>query len=54
MGSMQFGCGLFGGLILNFLMWGALLNMAVLMLAFTTAGLWAVRIVVKNLQQQTA
>ncbi len=31
MGSMQFGCGLLCGVILNFLLWSALLNMAIVM-----------------------
>ena len=34
MGSMQFACGLLGGVILNFLMWNALLNMGLIMLIF--------------------
>ncbi|CAB1216148.1 multidrug effflux MFS transporter [Acinetobacter bouvetii] len=34
MGSMQFACGLLGGVILNFLVWGSLLNMGILMLIF--------------------
>ena len=42
MGSAQFACGLLGGVILNFLVWGALLNMAVLMLFFTFSGLIAI------------
>jgi len=32
MGSMQFVCGLLGGILLNFLIWHALLNMALIML----------------------
>lgn len=42
MGSMQFSCGLIGGLILNFLPWNALLNMGVLMVLFTLLGLSAI------------
>lgn len=39
MGSMQFACGLLGGVILNFLVWKASLNMGVMMLMFTSLGL---------------
>ncbi|WP_445115178.1 multidrug effflux MFS transporter [Acinetobacter sp. WZC-1] len=39
MGSMQFVCGLVGGVALNFLIWGPLLNMGLLMLFFTVTGL---------------
>ena len=39
MGSMQFACGLIGGVILNFLVWNQLFNMGILMLAFTLSGL---------------
>lgn len=42
MGSMQFACGLLGGLMLNFLFWGALLNMAVVMLFFMGIGLLSI------------
>ncbi|WP_336952121.1 multidrug effflux MFS transporter [Acinetobacter sp. AS167] len=42
MGSMQFACGLLGGVILNFLVWNHLLNMGILMLAFTVAGFMAI------------
>ena len=31
MGSMQFACGLLGGVLLNFLIWSASLNMGVMM-----------------------
>lgn len=41
MGSMQFACGLLGGVILNFLMWSAQLNMAVLMLGFVAVAFMA-------------
>ena len=34
MGSMQFAAGLLGGLLLNFLAWSALMNMALVMLIF--------------------
>ncbi|NAR56513.1 multidrug effflux MFS transporter [Acinetobacter haemolyticus] len=39
MGSMQFSCGLLGGVILNFLVWKASLNMGLMMLMFTSLGL---------------
>ena len=51
MGSAQFACGLLGGVILNFLLWGALLNMAILMVFFTLIGFMAIVAVAK--QQQT-
>lgn len=41
MGSVQFFCGLIGGVLLNFMLWSALLNMALLMLLFIGAGLLA-------------
>ncbi|RKG34531.1 multidrug effflux MFS transporter [Acinetobacter tianfuensis] len=41
MGSMQFACGLLGGLILNVLLWNALFNMALLMLLFVAAAMAA-------------
>lgn len=43
MGSMQFACGLLGGVILNFLIWSAQLNMAVLMLGFVAVAFMAYR-----------
>ncbi|TCB42865.1 Bcr/CflA family efflux MFS transporter [Acinetobacter terrestris] len=43
MGSMQFACGLFGGIILNFLVWNALLNMGLVMLAFVAVTLLAIK-----------
>lgn len=42
MGSMQFAVGLFGGLMLNLLIWNPLLNMGVMMVIFTGAGVWAI------------
>jgi DHA1 family bicyclomycin/chloramphenicol resistance-like MFS transporter len=42
MGSMQFACGLLGGVVLNFLVWNHLFNMGILMLAFTVAGVMAI------------
>ena len=41
MGSAQFFCGLIGGVLLNFMLWSALLNMALLMLLFIGAGMLA-------------
>lgn len=38
MGSAQFGCGLIGGIILNFLAFNHVLSMGLLMLSFTAAG----------------
>lgn len=43
MGSMQFACGLLGGVILNFLVWNALLNMALVMLVFVAVTLFAIK-----------
>ena len=43
MGSMQFACGLLGGLILNFMFWSALLNMAAVMMLFIVVVLYAIR-----------
>ncbi|MGE8561494.1 MAG: multidrug effflux MFS transporter [Acinetobacter sp.] len=42
MGSMQFACGLLGGVILNFLIWNSLLNMGVVMLMFVAVTLVAI------------
>ena len=42
MGSMQFAVGLFGGLMLNLLIWNPLLNMGMMMVIFTGAGVWAI------------
>ena len=50
MGSAQFACGLIGGIILNFLFWDVILNMAVLMVLFTLSGLIAVFAVEKQLK----
>lgn len=43
MGSMQFSAGLMGGIILNFLVWSPLMNMALLMLLFIGSANWAMR-----------
>lgn len=42
MGSMQFACGLLGGLVLNFMLWSPLLNMAWVMLIFMAIVLFAI------------
>lgn len=42
MGSMQFGCGLLGGILLNFMLWSALLNMAVMMAIFVAIAATAI------------
>ncbi|QIO06662.1 multidrug effflux MFS transporter [Acinetobacter shaoyimingii] len=51
MGSAQFGCGLLGGVLLNFLMWDSLLNMAIMMLMFTLIGTWMITKVVRVQRQ---
>ena len=50
MGSMQFACGLLGGVILNFFVWKASLNMGIMMVLFTSAGLFAILKVGKQLK----
>ena len=52
MGSMQFACGLLGGILLNFLVWSHLLNMGILMLAFTLFGFLAILKVTQQLKLQ--
>lgn len=42
MGSMQFFCGLLGGVLLNFLVWNTLINMAVVMLVFVSMAMFAI------------
>lgn len=54
MGSIQFSCGLLGGLMLNFLIWNALFNMGILMLFFTSIGLFAIFAVAKQQQLKQA
>jgi hypothetical protein len=39
MGSMQFACGLLAGVFLNFLVWSALINMALIMLLFVVVAM---------------
>ena len=53
MGSMQFACGLLGGVVLNFMHWNALINMGGLMLAFTCLGLMAIALLLKNIRPRT-
>ena len=43
MGSMQFAAGLLGGMLLNFLVWSPLMNMALMMLLFIGSANWAMR-----------
>lgn len=50
MGSAQFACGLLGGVLLNFLMGTALMNMGILMLIFTGLGCLAILKLTKKLQ----
>ena len=45
MGSMQYACGLVGGVILNFLIWKASLNMGLVMLLFMSLGFFAIVII---------
>jgi len=54
MGSMQFACGLFGGLVLNFLIWSHLFNMGILMLSFTAIGFIAILKVAQQLKLEQA
>ena len=43
MGSMQFACGLMAGVFLNFLVWSALINMALIMLLFVVIAMFTMR-----------
>lgn len=52
MGSMQFAVGLFGGLMLNLLIWNPLLNMGVMMVIFTGAGVWAIIKIAAEMRHQ--
>ncbi len=54
MGSMQFSCGLIGGLILNVLIWDALLNMGSVMLLFILIGVSAMYIMHRERKLKTA
>ena len=53
MGSIQFACGLLGGVILNFLVWNALLNMGILMLIFVVITLVAIMKLTPPVQHQS-
>lgn len=53
MGSMQFTCGLIGGILLNFLYGNHVLNMGILMLGFTLAGGVAIYLVSRELKLQS-
>ncbi|MGX5699807.1 multidrug effflux MFS transporter [Acinetobacter kookii] len=53
MGSMQFACGLLGGVILNFLVWNSLLNMGVLMLIFVGVTLLCILQLSRQLQNRS-
>ncbi|RZJ23867.1 MAG: Bcr/CflA family efflux MFS transporter [Acinetobacter sp.] len=52
MGSMQFACGLLGGVILNFLIWNSLLNMGILMLIFVGITLLSIMQLSRQLQNK--
>jgi hypothetical protein len=54
MGSMQFSCGLIGGLMLNVLIWDALLNMGSVMLLFILIGGSAMYIMHRERKLKTA
>ncbi len=49
MGSMQFACGLLAGVFLNFLLWSALINMALIMLLFIVVAM----IIMRSLKAST-
>ncbi|MAK32338.1 multidrug effflux MFS transporter [Acinetobacter sp.] len=53
MGSMQFACGLLAGVLLNFLIWNALVNMGLMMLLFSGVGVIAIFVVARQLKLQT-
>ncbi len=53
MGSMQFACGLLGGIILNFLIWNSLLNMGILMLIFVGIALLSIMQLSRQLQNKS-
>ncbi len=53
MGSMQFACGLLGGIILNFLIWNSLLNMGILMLIFVAITLLSIMQLSRQLQNKS-
>ncbi len=53
MGSMQFACGLLGGVILNFLIWNSLLHMGILMLIFVGITLLSIMQLSRQLQNKS-
>jgi len=53
MGSLQFGCGLLGGVLLNILSWNAVLNVAVIMLIFLTIGGIAISALIRDQRLQS-
>ena len=53
MGSLQFGCGLLGGVLLNILSWNAVLNVAVIMLIFLTIGGIAISALIRDQHLQS-
>ncbi|MBJ9476202.1 multidrug effflux MFS transporter [Acinetobacter baumannii] len=53
MGSMQFACGLLGGVLLNFLIWSALLNMGVMMVLFILSGFIVVLKAIRQAKSQS-
>ncbi len=53
MGSMQFACGLLGGVLLNFLIWSASLNMGVMMVLFTLSGFIVVLKAIRQAKSQS-
>lgn len=53
MGSLQFGCGLLGGVLLNILSWNAVLNVAVIMLIFLAIGGIAISALIRDQRLQS-
>ena len=53
MGSLQFGCGLLGGVLLNILSWNAVLNVAVIMLIFLAIGGIAISALIRDQHLQS-
>lgn len=53
MGSLQFGCGLLGGVLLNILSWNAVLNVAVIMLISLAIGGIAISALIRDQRLQS-
>lgn len=53
MGSLQFGCGLLGGVLLNILSWNAVLNVAVIMLISLAIGGVAISALIRDQRLQS-